>query len=193
MDYKITPQSGNSYSHMWDVASTKTFDGGFLLDKSNLPAGLEKLPKGVFLKGDLNERIAKVVKTAVLQADVTGTSVRVKKGSLLKSGDVVGIGDKAVAVGAINTSNAEYDSFTITADALGAAKAGDMLISFDGTGEGAKPLLPNGLNPSDDVKIDAQPSVSIMYAADGIVKSRLPQAVTPEIESALKFCQFLDV
>lgn len=195
MDYKITPQSGNSYSHMWDVASTKTFDGGFLLDKTNLPAGLEKLPKGAFLKGDLDERKAVLVKTAVLAEAITAesTSVKVKKGSFLKEGDILGAGTKSVAVGAVDASNAAYDSFDITANALGALAKDAVLQSYDAAGASKNVVLPNGLNPSDDVKIDKEPSVSIMFRADGIVNSRLPQAVTPAIEQALKHCQFLGV
>ena len=64
MDYKETPQSGKSYIHMWDVASTEEFNGGFAIEKSNLPATQEKVLKGTFLKVDFNERIARVVKTA---------------------------------------------------------------------------------------------------------------------------------
>lgn len=194
MDYKITPQSGNSYSHMWDVSSMKTFDGGFLLDKTNLPEGLEKLPKGIFLKGDFTERTAKVVKTAVVHEAVTteSTSVKVKKGALLVNGEFIGAGTKSVAVAGLDTSNADYDEITITANALGALSAGAVLQSYDAAGSNKNAVNPDGLNPVEEVKIDREPSVSIMFRADGIVTSRLPQGVTDAIKSALKYCQFLD-
>ena len=192
MDYKITPQQGNSYTHLWDVASTKTFDGGFLLDKSNLPDGLEVLPKGVFMIGNLESRIAKVVKTAKVAEALTSADevVKVNKGALLKAGDILGIGDKSVAISAVDTSNADYDSFTIEADALGELAKGIVLQAYDADGSA---IAPNGLNFLEGVKIDREPAVSIMFRADGIVTSRLPQAVTPAIVMALNHCQFLDV
>ena len=49
MNYKETAQSGNSYTHQWDVATTEVFDGGFLFDLATVPAGTEKLPRGSYL------------------------------------------------------------------------------------------------------------------------------------------------
>jgi hypothetical protein len=303
MNYSVTDQSGNSYTHMWDVASAKTFDGGFRLSTTELPDALKTLPRGTFLKVDHAERTATVVKTAVLHEAITAESavVKIKKGALLVATDVLGIGTKAVVVGAIDTSNAAYDSFTIDAGSLGAlakdsvlqtygkasaggvkgvyelsitsnATAGDKIsingiefefaeaagagkvvvgasasasaanldnvleqelaltsvfdITYSGVkviftqkvaGVGAIPTLavtgtlaaaidqetagvaadsypvnPDGLCPV-DVEIDAEPTVSVMFRADGIVETTLPQAVTPAIRAALPFCQFLNI
>ncbi len=308
MNYSVTDQSGNSYTHMWDVASAKTFDGGFRLSTTKLPDALKTLPRGTFLKVDHAERTATVVKTAVLHEAITAesTSAKIKKGALLVATDVLGIGTKAVVVGAIDTSNAAYDSFTINAGSLGAlakdsvlqtydkasaggvkgvyelsittnATAGDKIsingiefefasaagagkvvlgasasasaanldnvleqelaltsvfdITYSGVkviftqkvaGVGAKPTLvvtpvessgtlaaaieqktagvaadsypvnPDGLCPV-DVEIDAEPTVSVMFRADGIVETTLPQGVTPAIRAALPFCQFLNI
>jgi hypothetical protein len=193
MDFKTTAQSGNSYSHMWDVSSMKMFDGGFALDKTNLPAGLTKLPKGVFLKADHTERTAKLIKTAVLYEAITtdSTAVKIKKGALLVATDVLGTGAKAVTVGTIDTSNAAYDSFAITAGALGALAEGAMLQTYDSAGASGKSAInPDGLNPF-EVEIDTYPTCSIMFRADGVVTSRLPQAATAAIKSALPNVQFL--
>lgn len=308
MNYSVTDQSGNSYTHMWDVASAKTFDGGFRLSTTELPDALKTLPRGTFLKVDHAERTATVVKTAVLHEAITAesTAAKIKKGALLVATDVLGIGTKAVVVGAIDTSNAAYDSFTIDAGSLGAlakdsvlqtygkasaggvkgvyelsittnATAGDKIsingiefefaaaagagkvvvgasasasaanldnvleqelaltsvfdITYSGVkviftqkvaGVGAIPTLvvtpvestgtlaaaieqetagvaadsypvnPDGLCPV-DVEIDAEPTVSVMFRADGIVETTLPQAVTPAIRAALPFCQFLNI
>jgi hypothetical protein len=54
------------------------------------------------------------------------------------------------------------------------------------------PVNPDGLCPV-DVEIDAEPTVSVMFRADGIVETTLPQAVTPAIRAALPFCQFLNI
>ena len=192
MDYKETPQSGYSYIHMWDVNSTKEFDGGFLFDKSTVPAGTARLPRGAFLKVDQVERKATLVKTAVLFEALTAvaTAVKVKKGALLLATDILGAGTKSVLVGTIDTSNADYDSFAITANALGTLALGDTLQSFDAAGSSKNAINPDGLNYA-EVVIDAQPSCTVIFAADGIVTATLPQAATAAIKTALKFCQFL--
>ena len=47
MNYSVTDQSGNSHTHMWDVASAKTFDGD---SGCPLPScqTLKTLPRGTF-------------------------------------------------------------------------------------------------------------------------------------------------
>jgi len=191
MDYKETAQSGNSYSHMWDVETTREFEGGFLFDKTTVPTGTLKLPKGVFLKVDHTERKATLVKTAVIHTALTAvaTSVRILKGSMLLPTDIIGIGDAAVEVGTIDTSNADYDSFAIEADALGAHAAGTVLQQYTAETDGVA-VNPDGLNYR-EIEFDAQPSCSVIYEARGIVVSRLPQAITTAIKTALKFMQFI--
>ena len=189
MEYTFTPQSGNSYTHMWDVASTEAFDGGFLFDKTTVPEGTTKLPKGVFLKVDFVERIATLVKTAVLYEAITlaSTAVKIKKNSLLLATDTVAIGEKFVTVGAIDTSNALYDSFAITAEDLGALAIGTVLQSCD---EEGTLINPDGMNYA-EVLIDAEPSCNVIFKAYGIIPAALPQGVTDSIIAALKHCQFI--
>lgn len=189
MHYTESPQTGNSYSHMWDVASMKTFDGGFSFDKTTIPVGTEKLPKGVFLKADFTERTAKLVKTAKIAVAVltTDTVVKIEKGHFLLATDKIGVGTKSVTVGVIDTSNEDFDAITIVANSLGALSVGDTLQSFD-----TAIVNPDGLNPF-EVELDTETSCSIMFRADGIVTSRLPQAPNAAIEAALKDCQFLKI
>lgn len=193
MDYTVTPQSGNDYSHMWDVASARVFDGGFLFDKTTVPTGTEKLPRGAFLKVDQTERKATMIKTAELYEEITdqSTTVKVKKGALLVATDILGIGGASVLIGTVDTSNADYDSFDIVANSLGALAAGAILQTYDEAGAANKNAVnPDGLNYR-EVTLDAQPSCSVIFGVDGIVSSRLPQKVTDAIKTALKFCQFL--
>jgi hypothetical protein len=191
MDYTETAQSGNSYSHMWDVETTREFEGGFLFDKTTVPSGTEKLPKGVFLKVDHTERKATLVKTAVLAAAVTAesTEVRIEKGSMLLATDIVGTGSAAVLVGTIDSSNDDYDSFDIEANALGALAEGAILQQFSAAENGSA-VNPDGLNYR-EIELDAQPSCSVIYEARGVVESRLPQVITSAIRTALKFMQFI--
>jgi len=189
MDYKATPQSGKSYVHMWDVNSTVCFDGGFLVDKSTLPVGLEVLPKGTFMKVDLEERTASVIKTATLFEALTAlaTTVKVKKGALLIAADVIGTEAKHSVAGVINVANAEFDSFDIEANALGVLPIGEtiQLSTADGLA-----INPDGVTFC-NVDIDAEPSCSVIFRADGVIPEALPQAPTDAMISALKFFQFL--
>ena len=276
MQQKITEQSGNSYSHMWDVATMKQFDGGFLLNKTCLPAGTKKLPKGALLKANFTTRTAVMVKTAVLQANLAadGTTVKILKGHNLLATDIIGINGNSVVVGTITTSNADYDSFDISAGALGGALTkGDILQQYtddgatipevkklavlyeaitdaseaikinkgsgiaegdtieyggttlvlgevtegddydsfvitankfgaisagavmqvytEGSTNAGVPVNPDGLNPF-EVLIDDEPTCSIMFRADGVVTSLLPQGVTAEIKASLPNIQFLN-
>lgn len=190
MHYKETPQAGNSYLHIWDVASEKAFDGGFLLTTTSFPAGTEIVPKGTFLRGDLVNRTAVPVKTVVLAAAVlsTDTEVKIKKGHNLIATDKIGTDSASVTVGTIDTSSDDYDVITIVADALGALADGAVLQSHDASGV----IVPNGLLHR-DVEIDDETPCSIVFRADGIVSSRLPQPVSTAIETALKDCQFLNI
>lgn len=276
MQQKTTEQSGNSYTHMWDVATMKQFDGGFLLDKTCLPTGTGKLPKGALLKADFTTRKAVMVKTAILQADLAanGTTVKILKGHNLLATDIIGINGNSVLVGTITTSNAAYDSFSISAGDLGGALTegavlqqytaagattpevkklailyeaitsaseaikinkgsgiakGDtiqfggttlklgtiteetdydsfviaankfgaisagavMQVYAEGSTNAGMPVNPDGLNPF-EVLIDDEPTCSIMFRADGVVTSLLPQGVTAEIKASLPNIQFLN-
>jgi hypothetical protein len=193
MDYTNTAQTGNSYNHMWDVATTREFEGGFLFDKTTVPVGTLTLPKGALLKVDQVERKATLIKAPVLQAALTAlaTEVRILKGSHLLATDVIGTAAQAVTVGVIDTSDADYDSFAISADDLGALAVGAILQTYDSAGAAGKVAInPDGLNYA-DVELDAQPTCTVIYEAKGVQTARLPQGVTAAIKAALKFIQFI--
>lgn len=65
---------------------------------------------------DSANNIYKPIKAARLLAanEAASTSLKVAKGSGIVKSDVLGYGSKAVAVTAVNTSNADYDTLTIT-------------------------------------------------------------------------------
>jgi len=193
MDYTNTAQTGSSYTHMWDVDTTREFEGGFLFDKATVPVGTLKLAKGMLLKVDHVERKATLLKTAVLQAQLTALAaeVRILKGSLLLATDVIGTAAIGITVGAIDTSNAGYDSFAITANDLGALAVGAILQTYDSAGANGKVAInPDGLNYA-DITLDAQPSCTVIYEAKGVQTAKLPQGVTAAIKAALKFIQFI--
>lgn len=188
MYFKRKEASGNSYTHLWDISTVRVYDGGFGLDKSNLPTDLNELPRGAILSVDLEERKARVIKTAELAETLTAESTKVKigKGSLVDTGDTLGIGDKSVTVGALDTSNAGFDSFEIEANALGVAPIGTILSTF----KDGKPVKAAGFN-SRDVKLLGEDSVSVVYAVDKVESSRLPYPITESIIADLKQCLIL--
>ena len=193
MDYTNTAQTGNSYTHMWDVATTREFEGGFLFDLATVPAGTLTLPKGALLKVDHVERKATLIKAPVLQAAllIGATEVRLKKGSLLLATDVIGTAAIGITVGTIDTSNADYDAITIVAGSLGALAVGTILQTYDSAGGSGKYAInPDGLNYA-EITLDAQPSCSVIYEAKGVQTAALPQGITAAIKTALKFMQFI--
>lgn len=119
---------------LWREDTCEWFTGGFNLDKTNLPSGLDALPKGAILSLDFANRAAVAVKTASVTKAVlsTDTEVQIAKGHILVATDVIGINGNTVTVGTINTSNADYDVITITANALGAVSLGAILESNSG-------------------------------------------------------------
>lgn len=121
---------------LWRESTCEWYTGGFQLDKANLPAGLTNLPKGTVVSIDFETRSAKVVKTVALYQALTATDteLRVSKSNILVQGDVIGTGGNTITVGAIDTSNAEYDAIAITAGELGELPAGTVLSeSVSGT------------------------------------------------------------
>ena len=139
----------------------------------------------------LVERKAKLVKTVEIHAAVssTDTAVKIKKGHMLLTTDIIGNGSKSVTVGTIDTSDDDFDELTITANALGTLSAGAVLQTATAAGSSKAVVNPDGLNPF-EVLIDANPLCDVMFKADGIVVSRLPQKINDTIKTALKFCQF---
>lgn len=188
MYYKEKKASGNVHTHLWDISTIRNLDGGFGLDKSSLPANLKELPRGTVLAVDLDERVAKVVKAVELAEALKDDAVvvKVKKGSLISSGDVLGIGSKSVEVKDLKIANASFDSFAIEAGALGTAPLGAVLSSY----EGNNPVKADGFN-SRDVKLLGEDSVSVIYAVDKVNAERLPYPITEGIISDLKQCLIL--
>lgn len=84
--------------------------GGFILDKTGNADGVT-LKAGTLMVYDEATRKAKVVKTATAQAALTaGTALKLLKGHIFVAGDLL----KAVAITSIDTTNAAYDTVTMS-------------------------------------------------------------------------------
>lgn len=115
--------------------ATRSVQGGFTLDKSNLANGT-KVGRGAVILFDEATRSAKLVKTAkvVEAANGTATSYKVAKGHIFAVGG--NFGGKEIT--AIDTTNADYDTITVaatigTAQVLGAVVTdGQALTDYVG-------------------------------------------------------------
>lgn len=156
----------------WDEKSCVRRVGGYDIDKTNLPAGTQYLPKGAVLSFQPSTGSVKVLKTAKVHsnANKSATSVQVEKGHILVVGDVLnGSTISAIEVGA------EFDTLTISE--LGAAvKVGDVIA------ENASNVC--GLNYA-TVKLDDMPSCTPTLQAYEIEEESLPYPVNAAIKEAL--------
>ena len=103
--------------------------GGFTLDMTGLTSG-EEIPKGALFIYDESTRKATYVRTAKVHETVAAQkAVKVSKGHKVKVGDSL----DGVAVNAINTANADYDTLTMASNV--SADAGDILATHATTGK----------------------------------------------------------
>lgn len=104
--------------------ANRSVQGGFILDKSNLSIG-NVVPRGAVVQFDEATRKAKVLKTARLtdSAADDATDYKVEKGHLFAVGD--NFGGKEISD--IDTSNADYDTITVSATIGSALSAGEVV------------------------------------------------------------------
>lgn len=178
----------NSGVPIWQTM-LETAQGGFKLDVTGLPIGAI-LPKGTAMAYDESTRVAKPVLTAVVYEATSGTTVKLKKGSLLavQSKKVSpAVGGTSYTVSSVDASNADYDVI-VTSTALGTLNPGDVLFESTASGAtaGALAATPRGLL-YDDVEIAEGNACSVCIR--GTVYERripgVPQAVKNAIPSIL--------
>ncbi|PKP11959.1 MAG: hypothetical protein CVU09_00225 [Bacteroidetes bacterium HGW-Bacteroidetes-4] len=123
--------------------------GGFKLDNSVLTAGVE-VPAGSVMGFNEETRVANVLKVAEVyeNADNVATVYKIKKGHLFVGGEkiAVAVGGKSYAA-TLDTSNADYDTFTVGTTLGVAITAGEVLFESPAVGATAGALMytPKGL------------------------------------------------
>jgi len=149
----------------------ETVTGGFALDKAGLTDG-QTLKAGTLMVYDEATRKAKVVKTTRAYENANAsTSVKVEKGHLL----VVGESIDGVAIDAINTSNADYD--TLTMHSAVTVVAGDVLASQSVTD------LTTGLLHEETVVADNE-SVTIVISGTAYAR-RIPPVTKEQLPGTI--------
>lgn len=117
MNTQITKVSGVVYPPVFDNI-IEDVTGGVVIDTADIPTGVEFLEAGVLLAEDSSTagkyhicKTAKVYEAVTLNTKV----IKVFKNHLFKVGDLLSNGVVSTAITAIVTTNADYDSITVTA------------------------------------------------------------------------------
>lgn len=151
--------------------------GGYDLDKSNLPTDFRWLAKGTVLKFDKDTGKAKLLKSAKLAADAaTGaTEIKVEDTGILKVGDTLG----GNAITAITKADGVA---TLTVGATSAElKAGDVISEYDKDTD----ILLGLAYETNDLRDNDNPFVTPTLEAVEIEKDSLPIPVNDDIIEGL--------
>lgn len=151
--------------------------GGYDLDKSNLPDAFRWLPKGAILKFDKTTGKAVVVKTAEVAEDAaTGaTSIKVKHTGLLKVGDTFN-GNKITAI----ASTDDVDTLTVAATSE-EIKKGAVISDYDKDND----VLLGLAYETNDLRDNDNPFVTPTLEAVEIEKDTMPFPVNDDIIAGL--------
>jgi len=171
--------------NLWDEAKATRAQGGFTLIATVL-SGLTVLLKGAPLAVDYTARTAKVVKTATIITGGDATHTRISKGSAFKVGSNVSqtVGAIAVAVTAIDTTNAAYDELTHLTVTT-AFTAGNVLFEADAAGATSAYLYTVNALLSDNTKIVGSSTATAVIGALEIREANLPYPISAAMKTAL--------
>lgn len=153
--------------------------GGYTLDRTNLPSSLKWLPKGATLKlsGD-GKGNAIVVKTAKVaeKAEKQATTLKIASGSLFKVGDKIA----GATISAIASADG-VDTLTVSALANEAAK-GAVVSDFDKTKDTVLGFSYDTLDLRDpESEIPCTPTLQVME----VEEDSLPYPINDDIKTAL--------
>lgn len=134
IEFKKTAVKGHT-PEIWR-GECKMLPGGFK-PKNNIATGTV-LHRGVLVEVNFEEMSAAVIKVAKILAGGTTTKPRIAKGHLFAIGDVVtknGDGSKTPSITAIDTTNSDYDTLTLSAAYTGLAE-NDVIVESEAVGSG---------------------------------------------------------
>ncbi len=177
MHYDVTGK-GKPFQEIWQEKTVRVLSGGFNIVGFEKFAQIGYLPKGIPLNIDFANRNATPIKGAILNAAmlVDATTAEVKKGHTFIVGDFFGNSAAATTITAIDTTNANYDVFTL-AGAIGVVSNGGLLLSATEAGAG-KVLAANFLNYADVPYKAGVFSCTAVYAAIEVINAKLPYALS---------------
>lgn len=153
--------------------------GGYMLDRTNLPSSLKWLPKGATLKlssdGKGNAIVVKTAKVAE-KAEKQATTLKIASGSLFKVGDKIA----GATISAIASADG-VDTLTVSALANEAAK-GAVVSDFDKTKDTVLGFSYDTLDLRDpESEIPCTPTLQVME----VEEDSLPYPINDDIKTAL--------
>lgn len=134
IEFKKTAVKGHT-PEIWR-GECKMLPGGFK-PKNTIAIGTV-LHRGVLVEVNFEEMSAAVIKVAKVLAGGTTTKPRIAKGHLFAIGDVVtknGDGSKTPTITAIDTTNEDYDTLTLSAAYTGLAEK-DVIVESEAVESG---------------------------------------------------------
>ena len=150
--------------------------GGYDLDRSNLPATLKWLPKGTILKFDASTGKAVAVKTAKVVEKATTTTVKIASGSLYKVGDKIA----GKAISAIASANG-VDTLTV-ATLDNAIEKDTVVTDYDKSKDVLLGFSYDTLDLRDpDAALAATPTLRVME----VEEDTLPYPINKDIKDGL--------
>ncbi len=167
---------------LWQQDTTYRLSGGFNLVDADINDGTA-IPSLAPLSVDFKTREAKVVKNVKAIENISGTSLKVSKGSLVKTGMHIGNGTNGATISAIDKTNAAYDTLTLSATISG-VKAGDVLFEATAVGGKTPKNTANFLNYA-RVKMEAGATVTAVGQAYEIKTEKLYLPVSEQDKEGL--------
>lgn len=123
----------------YDVETGVRRRGPYVLNVANIPVGTN-LPSFLPIAADLVKKTCELVVNVkvVEEAAADATTVKIKKGSFVAAGTILGTGSKGATVSAVDKTNDNYDTLTLAAAFGAKVSAGDTLFEASAAG-GTKP------------------------------------------------------
>jgi len=163
MGMNVTKTVLNAGKTIWQKV-LETIRGGFRLDVTGLTIG-SVLPGGTLISVDESTRVAKVIKTAILQANANATAVdyQVLKGHSFVIGDNLAhtVGGTAYAITAIDTTDPAFDKLTVGTTLAGSHTPGKVFFQSSAAGASAAAATPSGLL-YEDTEVTAHADVAVV-------------------------------
>ena len=167
---------------LYNVKTGYRLAGGFNLEDNDIAEGTY-VPVLAPLSVDFKTRIAKVSKAVKATENIDNTTLKIQKGSLVKKGMHIGNGTKGATISAIDTTNANYDTLTLSATIDG-VKAGDVLFEAK-TVEGKEVKNPANFLNYAMVKKEAGATVTALGQAYEIQTEKLYAPVSEQDKATL--------
>ena len=131
--YYLTPEEEKV--ERYDVSTGVRRRGAYVLDTTGLAVG-DYVPAFTPIAADLVKKTAVIaVNCKVVEAAASdATTIKIEKNSYVAVGMILGTGSKGATVSAIDKTNADYDTVTLSAAFTAALTAGQVLFQATAAG-----------------------------------------------------------